>query len=99
MFFYSKNAFNIHILFTNNQRQSIERRAILEHYDLVVITHDEIIDNGVIMDLDPTTIVQRVSKPPVEDFNINRIDLSEQGIQNLTNMGKTRLANWLRQGL
>jgi coatomer subunit zeta len=47
----------------------------------------------------PTIIVQRVSKAPAQDTQLGRIDLSEQGVNNLAQFGKAKLADWLRQGL
>jgi coatomer subunit zeta len=44
-------------------------------------------------------ISQRVSKAPTQDVNLSRIDLSEQGVNNLAQLGKAKLTDWLRQGL
>lgn len=60
---------------------------------------DEIVDDGIILETDPTIVVQRVSKAPSQDIQVGRIDLSEQGVNNLAQLGKSKLADWLRQGL
>ncbi|CAI4216552.1 unnamed protein product [Parascedosporium putredinis] len=86
---------SLHLLF----KQSVDKRTIIENYDLVALAIDEIIDDGIILETDPTIIIQRVSKAPNQDVNLSRIDLSEQGVSNLTQLGKSKLADWLRQGL
>lgn len=80
-------------------RQSVDKRTIVENYDLVSLAIDEIVDDGIILETDPTIIVQRVSKAPAQDVDLRRIDLSEQGVNNLAQLGKSKLADWLRQGL
>jgi coatomer subunit zeta len=82
-----------------NARQSVDKRTIIENYDLVSLAVDEIVDDGIILETDPTIIVQRVSKAPAQDIQVGRIDLSEQGVNNLAQLGKSKLADWLRQGL
>jgi hypothetical protein len=81
-------------------RQSVDKRTIIENYDLVSLAIDEIVDDGIILETDPTIIVQRVSKAPTQDVtNLKGIDLSEQGMNNLAQFGKAKLGDWLRQGL
>jgi len=86
---------SLHLLF----KQSVDKRTIVENYDLVSLACDEIVDDGIILETDPTIIVQRVSKAPTQDVPLGRIDLSEQGVNNLAQLGKSKLADWLRQGL
>ncbi|KAJ1331066.1 coatomer subunit zeta [Microdochium nivale] len=86
---------SLHLLF----KQSVDRRTIIENYDLVSLAIDEIIDDGIILETDPTIVVQRCSKAPTQDVNLSRIDLSEQGVNNLAQLGKSKFADWLRQGL
>ncbi|KAM0280383.1 hypothetical protein ACHAQH_004096 [Verticillium albo-atrum] len=82
-----------------NEVSSVDKRTCVENYDLVSLAIDEIIDDGIILETDPTIIVQRVSKAPAQDVDLRRIDLSEQGVNNLAQLGKSKLADWLRQGL
>jgi len=87
---------SLHLLF----KQSVDKRTIIENYDLVSLAIDEIIDDGIILETDPTIIVQRVSKAPTQDVaQLKGIDLSEQGMNNLAQFGKAKLGDWLRQGL
>ncbi len=78
----------------------MDKRTIIENYDLVSLAIDEIVDDGIILETDPTIIVQRVSKAPQQDSaQLRQIDLSEQGMNNLAQFGKAKLGDWLRQGL
>ncbi|PHH75096.1 hypothetical protein CDD82_4598 [Ophiocordyceps australis] len=86
---------SLHLLF----KQTVDKRTIIENYDLVSLAIDEIVDDGVILETDATIIVQRVSRAPTQDAPLGRIDLSEQGVNNLAQLGKSKLADWLRQGL
>ena len=87
---------SLHLLF----KQSVDKRTIIENYDLVSLAVDEICDDGVVLETDPTIIVQRCSKAPSQDVNLGRIDpFSEQGVNNLAQLGKAKLTDWLRQGL
>ena len=81
-------------------RQSVDKRTIVENYDLLSLAIDEIVDDGVILETDPTIIMQRVSRAPAQDVaQLKNIDLSEQGMNNLAQFGKAKLGDWLRQGL
>ncbi|KAK2611396.1 hypothetical protein N8I77_004735 [Diaporthe amygdali] len=87
---------SLHLLF----KASVDKRTIIESYDLVSLAVDEIVDDGIILETDPTIIVQRVSKAPTQDVDLRRIDpFSEQGVNNLAQLGKAKLTDWLRQGL
>lgn len=88
------------VLITNGEdRQSVDKRTIVENYDLVSLAVDEIVDDGIILETDPTIIIQRVSRAPTQDVPMGRIDFSEQGVNNLAQLGKSKLTDWLRQGL
>jgi coatomer subunit zeta len=66
----------------------------------VSLAIDEICDDGIVLETDPTIVLSRVSKAPTQDVNLSRIDpFSEQGVSALTQMGKAKLTDWLRQGL
>ncbi|KAK5990661.1 putative coatomer subunit zeta [Cladobotryum mycophilum] len=86
---------SLHLLF----KQSVDKRTIVENYDLVSLAIDEIVDDGIILETDPTIIVQRVSRAPTQDVPMGRIDFSEQGVNNLAQLGRSKLTDWLRQGL
>ncbi|KAB5551309.1 clathrin adaptor complex small chain [Coniochaeta sp. 2T2.1] len=87
---------SLHLLF----KASVDKRTIIENYDLVSLAIDEIVDDGIILETDPTIICQRVSKAPAQDVDLRRIDpFSEQGVNNLAQLGKAKLTDWLRQGL
>ncbi len=81
-------------------KQSIDKRTLIECYDILALAMDEIVDDGVILETDPSIVVTRVSKAPTQDVNLGHIDpFSEQGINTLTQLGRNKLSDWLRQGL
>lgn len=83
-----------------SRRTTLDRRTTLENYDLLSLVIDEIVDDGIILETDPTIIVGRVSRAPAQDAaQLKGIDLSEQGMNNLAQFGKAKLGDWLRQGL
>ncbi|KAH8814910.1 clathrin adaptor complex small chain [Xylogone sp. PMI_703] len=87
---------SLHLLF----KQPLDKRTVVENYDLVALAIDEIVDDGIILETDPTIIAQRVSRAPAQDVaQLKGIDLSEQGMNNLAQFGKAKLGDWLRQGL
>ncbi|KAI9673938.1 MAG: Golgi-to-ER vesicle coat component [Caeruleum heppii] len=81
-------------------KNSVDKRTIIENYDLVSLAIDEIIDDGIILETDPMVVAARVSRPPVQDIaTVKGIDLSEQGLMNAWEFGKMKLSERLRQGL
>ena len=85
-------------LITISTRGATDKRTIVENYDLVSLTIDETIDDGIILETDPVMIASRVSRAPAADApNMKSIDLSEQGLLNAWEFGKRRLAEGLRQ--
>lgn len=82
-------------------KQSIDKRTLIECYDILSLAMDEIVDDGVILETDPSIVVTRVSKAPTQDsVNLGRIDpFSEQGVNQLAQLGRNKLSDWLRQGL
>ncbi|KAI4733442.1 hypothetical protein E4T50_16003 [Aureobasidium sp. EXF-12298] len=62
-------------------KNSVDKRTIVENYDLVSLAIDEIIDDGIVLETDPVIVASRVSKPPVQDISsVQGIDLSEEGL-------------------
>ena len=81
-------------------RASADKRTIIENYDLVSLAIDEIVDDGIILETDPVVVSSRVSRPPAQDITtVKSIDLSEQGLLNVWEFGKSKLQERLRQGL
>lgn len=78
----------------------MDKRTIIENYDLVSLAIDEIVDDGIILETDPVIVASRVSRPPQQDMtSMKSIDLSEQGLLNAWEFGRSKLAERLRQGL
>ncbi|MCJ1224360.1 Golgi-to-ER vesicle coat component [Toensbergia leucococca] len=81
-------------------KNSTDKRTIIENYDLVSLCIDEIIDDGIILETDPVIVASRVSRPPVQDISsVKSLELSEQGLLNVWEFGKMKLAERMRQGL
>lgn len=87
-------------LANHGARNSVDKRTIIENYDLVSLAIDEIIDDGIILETDPVIVASRVSRPPVQDMSsVKGIDLSEEGLLKAWEFGKMKLGERLRQGL
>ncbi|KAK3047483.1 Golgi-to-ER vesicle coat component [Extremus antarcticus] len=81
-------------------KNSVDKRTLIENYDLASLCIDEIVDDGIILETDPVVIASRVSRPPVQDMpNMQGIDLSEEGLLKIYQFGKQKLGERLRQGL
>ncbi|GAB7323063.1 hypothetical protein MBLNU13_g05580t1 [Cladosporium sp. NU13] len=81
-------------------KNSVDKRTLIENYDLASLAIDEIIDDGIILETDPVVVASRVSKPPAQDTpNMQSVDLSEEGLLKLYQFGKAKLGERLRQGL
>ncbi|KAF2802105.1 snare-like protein [Mytilinidion resinicola] len=81
-------------------KNSVDKRTVIENYDLVSLAVDELVDDGIILEIDPVVIASRVSRPPAQDMtSMQGIDLSERGLMNAWDFGKAKLAERLRQGL
>lgn len=76
---------------------SVDKRTILENYDLVALAIDETVDSGIILEVDPVVIAARTSKAPTNEPSLNNIDLSEQGLQNVFQFARGKLTERLRQ--
>lgn len=76
----------------------VDKRAILENYDLVALAIDETIDDGVVLETDPSAIAARVTSAPSEDATDIKIDLSERGLMNVFNFTKKNITERLQQG-
>ena len=61
-------------------RHQLEKRAILENLDLVVLCLDETIDDGIVLETDSTAIAARVSRPRPDAgaVDLSNITINEQ---------------------
>ena len=66
-------------------RNSTDKRTIIENYDLVSLA------------IDPVVVAGRVTRPPAQDVQLKGVDFSEQGLQNLLEIGKSKLVERMRQ--
>ena len=51
----------IHACFDSVFKHNIERKSLINNMTGVILVIDELIDQGIIMNLDPTTILQRIN--------------------------------------
>jgi len=75
-------------------RNQVERRALLENFDLVMLCLDETIDDGVIVETDSTTIASRVSRPRVDP---TEIVINEQTLMNAYQTVKEKMTQRMQQ--
>lgn len=76
----------------------VDKSALLESYDRVIIAIDETVDDGIILETDPSAIAARVTDPPTEEASNIKIDLSERGLMNAFNFAKKNISQRLQQG-
>lgn len=75
----------------------IDKKNVQENYDMVLLTIDEIVDNGIILETDSQTIASRISKPPAND---NQLPLDfDKGLLGAWGFAKSKLQERLQQGL
>ncbi|KAL5483098.1 RET3 [Sanghuangporus weigelae] len=75
-------------------RNQIEKRAVLENYDLVMLCLDETIDDGIIVETDSTTIASRVSRPRADPTDIV---INEQTLINAYQTVKEKMQQRIQQ--
>ena len=78
----------------------MDKRTVIENYDLVSLAIDEIVDDGIVLETDPVIVASRVSRPPAQDMSsVQSLDLSEESLLKGWNFAKARLQDRLRQAL
>ncbi|KAK0458967.1 coatomer protein [Desarmillaria tabescens] len=75
-------------------RNQLEKRAVLENLDMVLLCLDETIDDGIIMDTDAAAIASRVSRPRPDTTDIV---INEQTIMNAYQTVKDKMAQRMAQ--
>ncbi|PAV23180.1 coatomer [Pyrrhoderma noxium] len=75
-------------------RNQVEKRAVLENYDLVMLCLDETIDDGIIVETDSTTIASRVSRPRADATDIV---INEQTLMNAYQTVKEKMQQRIQQ--
>ena len=81
---------------------TVDKQTIINNYDLVSLAIDETIDDGIIIEYDPATIVSRVTNAPVNNptvVDLKNIDISEKGLFNALSFAGKKLGERLQQGL
>lgn len=83
---------------------TFDKLTILEKYDMTSLCIDEAIDDGIILEMDSSVLVSRVTNPPAninlsQDLNLNKLDLSEKGLLNAFSFATKKIGERLQQGL
>ncbi|KAI7906555.1 Longin-like domain-containing protein [Cokeromyces recurvatus] len=73
-------------------RYQVEKRAVMDNLDLVILCLDETVDGGIILETDSNAIVSRVSKPRMDMVDI---PFSEQTLLQAYQTAKDKFANQL----
>ncbi|GHJ86941.1 hypothetical protein NliqN6_3343 [Naganishia liquefaciens] len=75
-------------------RGQVEKRAVLEGLDMVLLAADECIDDGIILETDGTAIASRVSRPKADASDIV---INEQTIMNAYSSLKEQMVRRIGQ--
>jgi len=73
-------------------KHQVEKRTLQENYDLVILGLDETFDDGIILEVDPSQIVARVSKRGYENAEVA---LAEQTLMQAYQTAKERFTSSL----
>ena len=72
----------------------VDKKAVLENLDLVLLCMDELVDGGIILETDPQQVVARVTMRQADG---REMPFGEQSFQQAMNMARDQLArNLLR---
>ena len=66
-------------------RKNVEKKTLYEHLDAVLLAVDELCDNGILIETEPTSIAQRVS------LKDNEVPYSEQTVMDVVKSAKDQL--------
>ncbi|KAJ9117359.1 hypothetical protein QFC24_006453 [Naganishia onofrii] len=75
-------------------RGQVEKRAVLEGLDMVLLAADECVDDGIILETDGTAIASRVSRPKADTSDIV---INEQTIMNAYSSLKEQMVRRIGQ--
>ncbi|KAG4066914.1 hypothetical protein HA402_009016 [Bradysia odoriphaga] len=66
-------------------KKNVEKRAVLDNLDIVMLAFDEICDGGIILDADPSSVVKRV------DLRNDDIPIGEQTVAQVLQSARDQL--------
>lgn len=79
-------------------KNALDKKSILDNYDMVVLAIDETIDDGIVLETDAAVIASRVTNPPSADaINLAKLDLSEKGLFSAFNFARAKIGERLQQ--
>ncbi|KAI4518107.1 Longin-like domain-containing protein [Schizophyllum commune] len=77
-------------------RGQLEKRAVLENLDLILLCLDEAVDDGIILDTDSTALASRVSRSKADT---TEIVINEQTVMNALQIMGERVRGQIARGL
>ncbi|KAK6204943.1 golgi-to-ER vesicle coat component [Scheffersomyces amazonensis] len=77
---------------------TIDKATILEKYDIVTLTIDETIDDGIIIESDPAIIVSRVTNAPAAQLDGVHVNI-DKGLFDAFSFASKKISERLQQGL
>ncbi|EEB09278.1 coatomer zeta subunit [Schizosaccharomyces japonicus yFS275] len=75
-----------------------DKKTLLENYGLLVLTVDETIDDGIILESDPVLIAGRVTKAPTSDAQALVSDIKEMGFMSSLQKARDKFAERILRG-
>lgn len=78
-------------------KRAVDKRTLLENYDLIALAVDETVDSGIILEVDPLIICTRVSKAPAAEPSINNIEFNEQGLSTFMQFARNKLSEKIKE--
>jgi len=66
-------------------RKNVDRRSLLDNLEIVMLALDEMVDNGIVLEADPATLVARVA------LRADDIPLGEQTVAQVLQSAKEQL--------
>lgn len=75
-------------------KPQLDKKTVLENYDVACLALDEILDKGVVLETDSKEVQAKVAKP---GHGLADIQLSEQSLQSAFKLAKDHMRSFLKQ--
>lgn len=88
----------IHDAISTLLQNTVDKSTILKNFDLVALTIDETIEDGILLEIDSDVVVSRVTEAPRAEMDM-KIQLNEKSIFNAFSFASKKIGERLQQGL
>lgn len=88
----------IHDAINTLLQNTVDKSTILKNFDLVALTIDETIDDGILLEIDSDVVVSRVTEAPRAEMDM-KIQLNEKSLFNAFSFASKKIGERLQQGL